>query len=309
MIYDVIIVGAGPAGLTAAIYTCRKKLKTLIVTQDIGGQTSLAPHIENYPGFDVISGPELIEKMRKQVIKFGTELIIGEVTKIQKKGKNFMVFSGEKNFQTETIILASGKTAKRLNIPGEDKFFGKGISTCATCDAPLFKNKIVAVIGGGNSAFEAAELVSKFSKKVYLIHRRGEFKADEITIQRVKKNKKIEMIVNVIAKKVNGNKFVESLEIENLKTKEKKELKVHGIFVEIGYELKTEWLKDLVNKNKINEIIIDERCRTSLPGFFAAGDVSSTIYKQAIISAGEGSKAGLEAYKHIKGIEKVVDWK
>ncbi len=306
--YDVLVIGGGAAGLTAAIYTCRKKLKTGLITIDVGGQTLLTNHIENYPGFDLVAGPELMTKIRSQVEKFGVETIMGEVNKIE-KDKDFTVsLSNGEKYKSKAIILASGKTAKKLGIPGEDKFLGRGVSTCATCDAPFFKDKSVVIVGGGNSAFEAAELLEKYSKEVYLIHRRSEFRADEIVVDRVKKRKKVKIITPVVPVEVKGDKFVSGLVVEDSKTKEKKELKADGIFVEIGYELKTDWLKGLVKRNKMNEIVIDDRCRTSQEGFFAAGDVSTVPYKQIVVSAGEGAKAGLEAYKHIKGVEVTTDW-
>ena len=307
--YDVLIIGGGAAGLTAAIYTCRKKLKTGLITIDVGGQTLLTNHIENYPGFELIAGPELMSKLRMQVEKFGAETIMGEVNKIE-KDKDFTVsLSNGEKYNSKAIILASGKTARKLGVPGEDKFLGRGVSTCATCDAPFFKDKSVAIVGGGNSALEAADLLDKFSKQVYLIHRREEFRADEVTVDKIKKMKKIEMMTSTIPTEIKGDKFVSGLTIENLKTKEKKILDVDGIFVEIGYELKTDWLKGLVKRNKMNEIIIDDRCRTNQEGFFSAGDVSTVPYKQIIVSAGEGAKAGLEAYKYIKNVEVATDWK
>nr|MBA4404968.1 thioredoxin-disulfide reductase [Nanoarchaeum sp.] len=306
--YDVIIIGAGAAGLTAAIYTCRKKLKTAIITLDIGGQTMLTNHIENYPGFDLIPGPELMSKFEQQASKFGAEMIMGEVELIKKKKIGFTVeLKNKETYDTKTIILAFGKTARRMNIPGEDKFFGRGVSTCATCDAPFYKEKTVAVIGGGNSALEAAELLTQFAKKVYLIHRRNEFRADEVTIEKIKKMKKIEILLNWLPEEVKGDKFVESFTIKN--AKDEKTLKVDGVFVEIGYELKTDWLKSLVNLTDSGEIKIDERCRTSQAGIFAAGDVTTVPFKQTVISAGEGAKAGLESYKYIKGDTTAIDWK
>lgn len=308
--YDVIIIGGGAAGLTAAIYTCRKKLKTAIITLDVGGQTMLTNHIENYPGFDLVPGPELMSKFMQQASKFGAEMIMGEVNLIKKKKTGFSVeLKNKETYNSKTIILAFGKTARRMNIPGEDKFFGRGVSTCATCDAPFYKEKIVAVVGGGNSALEAAELLTQFAKKIYLIHRRNEFRADEITIEKIKKLKKLEILLNYTPNEVKGDKFVESFVIENVKTKEQKTLKVDGVFVEIGYELKTDWLKELLDLNDSGEIKIDERCRTSQSGIFAAGDVTTVPFKQTIISAGEGAKAGLEAYKYIKGDSTAIDWK
>jgi thioredoxin reductase (NADPH) len=305
--YDVVIIGGGAAGLTAAIYTGRKDLKTVIITTDVGGQALLTDHIENYPGVDSISGPDLMLKFQSQAMKFGAEMVTGRVEKITKKGKNFVVESSDgETYNSKTVILASGKTPRKLGIPGEDKFMGKGVATCATCDAPLFRGKEVAVIGGGNSALEAVELLNSFATKIYLIHRRDEFSADEITINKVKKMKKVEIITNAKPLEIKGDKFVSGLVIDG---EEKRELKVGGVFVEIGYELDTQWLKEMTKLNKKGEIEIDASNNASTKGIFAAGDVSTVPYKQAVISAGEGAKAGLEAYKHIKGTEVAIDWK
>ncbi len=309
--YDVIIIGGGPAGLTAALYTSRKKLKTLIVSIDIGGQTLLTDHIENYPGFDSIQGPELMTKFQSQATKFGAEVIMGEtnnVTKLDNKTFEVELSNGEK-YVGKTVIVASGKTARKIGVPGEDKFMGRGVSTCATCDAAFFKDKTVAVIGGGNSAFEAAELLTKFAKKIYLVHHADKFRADEITIDKVKNMKEVEIVTFSKINEITGDKIVESLNIENLESKEVNEIKVDGVFIEIGYELQTDWIKDLVKRNKMNELVIDDRCNTSQKGIFAAGDVTTVPYKQTIISAGEGAKAGLEAYKYISGGSIAIDWK
>jgi thioredoxin reductase (NADPH) len=305
--YDVFIVGSGAAGLTAAIYTGRKELKTIIVSTDVGGQALLTDHIENYPGVEKISGPDLMLKFQTQAMAFGSEMVTGRVEKITKKDKKFVVKSSDgEQYISKTVILASGKTPRKLDIPGEDKFMGKGVATCATCDAPLFRSKEVAVIGGGNSALEAVELLNNFATKIYLVHRREEFSADVITLNKIKKMKKVEIITNAKPLEIRGDKFVSGLVIDG---KEKKELRVEGVFVEIGYELDTKWLKDITKLNKKGEIIIDTSNNTSTRGIFAAGDVSTVPYKQAVISAGEGAKAGLEAYKYIKGTEVAIDWK
>ncbi|MBT6995286.1 FAD-dependent oxidoreductase [Candidatus Woesearchaeota archaeon] len=308
--YDTIIIGGGAAGLTAALYTGRKKLKTLIVSIDLGGQTLLTDNIENYPGVDSSPGPELMAKFQSQATKFGAEVIMGEANAIKKIGKTFEVnLSNGEKYSGKTIIVASGKTARKIGAPGEDKFMGRGVSTCATCDAAFFKDKEVVVVGGGNSAFEAAELLTKFAKKIYLVHRNDKFRADEITVEKVKKLKQVEVIPFSQLKEIKGDKFVDGVSIENIESKKIKEVKANGIFIEIGYELKTDWLKSLVKRNDKNEIVIDDRCNTSQKGIFAAGDVSTVPYKQTVISAGEGAKAGLEAYKYINGAEAAIDWK
>ncbi|MBT4334654.1 thioredoxin-disulfide reductase [archaeon] len=311
--YDVLIVGGGAGGLTSALYTGRKKLKTGIITIDVGGQTLLTDNIENYPGVDPMPGANLITKFKEQAEKFGSEFIFGEVDKIIKtKEGNFKLnLSNGESYESKTVILASGKTARKIGVPGEAKFLGRGVSTCATCDAAFFNKKTVAVIGGGNSALDAAILLEKFADKIYVIHRRDEFRGDEITVEKILKSKKIEKVFDSIPKEISGEKVVEKLIVENVKTNEENELKVDGVFIEIGYELKTDFVKELVEVNKIGEIIVDDRCRTSLPGFFAAGDVTTVPFKQTIISAGEGAKAGLEAYRYLQGdrANVSIDWK
>ncbi|MEM7819737.1 MAG: thioredoxin-disulfide reductase [Candidatus Aenigmatarchaeota archaeon] len=310
--YDVIIVGAGPAGLTAAIYTTRKKMKTLVISKNIGGQTAITNDIENYPGFDKINGYELMTKLENQAIKFGAEIKFGEVNKIEKKENIFLVKTENEIYECRSVILAFGKTPKSLEIPGESTYKGRGVSYCATCDAPLFDDKTVVVVGGGNSALEAALLLSKIAKKIYIIHRRDAFRGDELTIDNVKKNKKIELVLNSVPIEIKGDKFVRSLTIQDVNTKQKKELNVDGIFVEIGYEVKTDFLKDFVKLDDKGQIIVNEYCETSQPGVFAAGDVTNVPYKQIVISAGEGAKAGISAYNYIQKLEgksvMIGDW-
>jgi thioredoxin-disulfide reductase len=311
--YDVLIIGGGASGLTAALYTGRKKLKTGIITIDVGGQTLLTDNIENYPGVDPMPGAGLMSKFREQADKFGSEFIFGEVDKVTKTGEgNFKLkLSNGESYESKSVILASGKTARKIGVPGEAKFLGRGVSTCATCDAAFFNKKTVAVIGGGNSALDAALLLEKFANKIYLVHRRDEFMGDEVTIDKILKSKKIEKILDSIPKEISGEQVVEKLIVENVKTNEENELKVDGVFIEIGYELKTDFVKELVEVNKIGEVVVDDRCRTSLSGFFAAGDVTTVPFKQTIISAGEGAKAGLEVYRYLQGDKANVsiDWK
>lgn len=308
--FDVLIIGGGAAGLTAAIYTCRKKLKTGIISVDIGGQTNLTDNIENYPGVDPMPGSELMKKFQEKALGCGTELIYGKATKVTKVNNVFNVdLANNESYESKAVILAFGKIPRSLGIPGEDKFFGRGVSTCATCDSPLYKNKIAAVIGGGNSALEAVEDLAKIAKKVYLIHRRDSFRADEITVDRIKHLANVEFFLNSVAKEIKGVKLISSLVVENVNTKETREFAVNGIFVEIGYVVDTSMAKDLVKVNENNEIIIDLNNNTSCKGVFAAGDVTITPYKQTVISAGEGAKAALECYRYLTNNNaKIIDW-
>ena len=302
--HDVIVIGGGAAGLTAAIYTCRKRLKTLLVTLDVGGQTNLTEHIENYPGYTQKSGPGLMKTFEEQAKGFGTEFVFGKAKNLEKKDKSFvlMLTNGE-SYEARTIILAYGKVPRTLGIPGEEKYLGRGVSTCATCDMPLFKGKNVAVIGGGNSALEAAELATKFAKKIYLVHRRDGFRADEITLEKVRKSDKVEMVLFSVPAEIKGDKFLRNLIVENVNTKEKRMLDVDGVFVEIGYIIDTDFVKHLVNTNKEKEIIVNDIGETSCPGVFACGDVTQIPYKQTVIAAGEGAKAGLSAYSYLQKLE------
>jgi len=312
MLYDVIIIGAGPAGLTAAIYTSRRNLKTLVLSKGLSNQVSETPHIENYPGFEKIEGYKLIQKFEEQVREFDVEIIFEEVVKITPKKNSFIVKTvTKKSYEGKTLILAFGKIPRTLNVPGENRFTGKGVSYCATCDAPLFRNKTVVVIGGGNAALDAALLLSKVAKKVYLVHRRDEFRGFEAEIDKVKKRKNVELVLSHVAVEFKGDKILRSMIVESKKTGKRKELKVDGVFIEIGSEVKTDFVKGLVKLDKNNYIVINKNCETSRPGVFAAGDVTNTPFKQIVVASGEGAKAGLNAYNYLHGIkaEIIIDWR
>jgi len=308
--YDVIIIGAGPAGLTAAIYTSRRNLKSIVLTKDLGGQVIKTPYIENYPGFKKIEGFKLIKNMEEQVKDLGVEIKYEEVVKIIPKEKTFVVETRERKYESRTVILAFGKTPRSLNVPGEKEFSGKGISYCATCDAPLFRDKIVAVIGGGNSALDATLLLSSLAKKVYLVHRRDEFRAFESLVEEAKRKKNVEFVLSHVVEEFKGDDILRSMILKNVKTGERKEIKVDGVFIEIGSEVKTDFIKGLVKLDKNNHIIVNNNCETSRPGIFAAGDVTNTPFKQIVVAAGEGAKAGLNAYNYLHGIkaEIIIDW-
>ncbi|MEM7825120.1 MAG: FAD-dependent oxidoreductase [Candidatus Aenigmatarchaeota archaeon] len=280
IIYDVLIVGGAAAGLTAGLFTTRRDLRTLLLTKDIGGQSIDAIVIENYPGYLEISGLELMRRFEEQARKFGLEIKFEEVKKIEefeKDGKPmFLVKTDNNQYTSRTLILAFGKTPRSLNVPGEDKFIGHGVSYCANCDAPFFRNKIVAVVGGGNAALDAALFCSEISKKVYLIHRRKEFRAFEIVINELKQKKNVEMILDTIIKEIRGDKLVKSIVVENLVNGEIREIELDGVFIEIGSEVKTDFIKGFVELDDQGQIIINNLCETSRPGVFAAGDVTNT---------------------------------
>jgi len=307
--YDVIIVGAGAAGLSASIYTCRKKLKTLVISIDRGGQTLLTSRIQNYPGFEENHGANLMKIFEKQAKQEGAEFVNGRVINISKQDVFKVTLSNNEVYESKSVILAYGKVPAQLNIPGEDKFFGRGIHIYAVYDAPLFKDKIVAVIGGGNSALDSTLVLSKYTKKIYLIHRRNEFRGDEKLIQEVKSLKNCELILEYVPIEFRGKDKLNSIIIKNVNNNEKKEVKIDGCFVEIGYVNKVDFVKDLVDVNERNEIIIDMYCKTKTHGLFAAGDVTIIPYKQTITSAGEGCKAALSCYNYLTGkTGTVIDW-
>lgn len=297
--YDVIIIGAGAAGLTAAIYASRRELKTLVLSMNLGGQAAMASEIENYPGAETKSGVELMKKFADQAKKFGAEIIYDRAEKIEKADDIIKIKSSKDNFEAKAVILALGKTPRLLNVSGEGKYHGKGVVYCATCDAPLFKDKIVAVVGGGNSAFDAAILLTQIAKKVYLIHRRDEFRAEEYRVEKFKKMPNSEFLLNSEVKELKGNDFLRSVVIINNKTNKETELEIQGLFVEIGYEVEPALFKDLVEIDEINQIKTKICGETSTPGIFAAGDISDIPYKQIVISAGAGAKAALCAYDYI----------
>lgn len=298
--FDVLIVGGGAAGLTAAIYATRKELATGIISVDIGGQNLLTEQEENYPGYTGMSGRKLMGIFFSQALKFGADSIAGKVSKLEKLDDHFKItLTNGEQYESEAVILAHGKIPKSLGIPGEDKFIGRGVSSCATCDSPLFKNKNVAVIGGGNSALEAAELLMKFATKIYLIHRRDSFRGDEITQKKVKAAKSVEIIYNAVPVEIKGKEKLEAITVEDVKTKKRSELKVDGVFVEIGHILDTEFAKDFVDRNELNEIKVNKNMETRTPGIFAAGDVTDGPFKQTITAAGNGAVAGLSAYNYL----------
>jgi len=307
-LYDLIIIGAGPAGITAGIYGARKKLKTLLLCRDFTGQVGKAFFIENYPGFKEIRGADLAEKFEKHLRKFsgpgGIEIKKEEgVNKIfQQKDKFFKVATEkDKHYIAKAVIIATGRDPRPLEVSGEKEFLGKGVAYCVTCDAPLFRDKIVAVIGGGNSGFEAALELSKYCKKIYILHHRAKPKADELVQERVKKNKKIQVILNAETKKIKGKNFVESIIYQDLESKHKKEIVVQGVFIQIGYIPATSFVKGLVDFNKWDEIKINPKtCATKTPGLFAAGDVTDISVKQIITAAAEGCKAALSAHKYLQ---------
>jgi len=314
--FDVIIVGAGPAGLTAGIYASRRNLKALILSKEMGGIVTNVPFIENYPGFKEINGLDLMKKFEEQVKHFDVEIKYEEVMEI-KGDKEFEVKTNKGEYKSKAVILAFGRSPRKLEVPGEEEFDTKGISYCVNCDGPLFRDEIVSVVGGGNAGLDAALLMSEIGKKVYLIHRRQEFRGFESMIKKLKEKENIEFVLDTVVKEFKGEKMLKSMIVENVKTKEKRELEVTGTFIEIGSIVQTDFVKDIVKLNKANHIIVNQKCETYCPdsekvrpGIFAAGDVTHIPFKQIIVAAGQGAIAALQAYNNIRGTEgqAYVDW-
>lgn len=300
--------------MTAAIYTARRSMKTLVISQDIGGQASMASVVENYPGFEPIKGAELMDKFRAQAQKFGAEIIIDEIRKIQPdQDGGFTVLTSNQEYKTETVILAFGLSHRHLEVPGEEKFVGRGVVYCATCDGPLYKGKRVAIVGGGNSALDAGVYMSDIAFRVYMIHRRSEFRGEEILADHLAKKPNVEFFLNSKIREIKGEQRVKSIIIEDINEAGKiREVEVDGVFVEIGYVVKADFIKGLVEVDAQNQIKISPDCETSVPGIFAAGDATTVSYKQIVISAGEGCKAALRAHLYLQkkrgrqGI--IIDW-
>ena len=303
MNYDLIIIGGGPAGITAGIYAARQRLNTLLITKEFGGQIALkAINIENYPGFKEISGLDLTKKFEEHLRKQEIKIEMDEVGKIEKKVKNFLIYTLGKNvFETKTVIIATGGDPRPLEVPGEKEFLGKGVSYCTNCDAPMFSEKIVAVIGGGNAGFEAAIALSRWAKKIYILEYGEKVNADLENQERVKKIKKIEIINNAQAKEIKGEKFVNSLIYLDRKTEKEISLAVEGVFIEIGRQPATSFVKGLVEFNEKDEIKTNPFTgQTSCSGLFTAGDCDNIPYKQIVIAAGEGAKAAISAYAYLE---------
>ncbi len=301
--YDLIIIGAGPAGISAGIYSARQKLNTLIISKDVGGQVSKkAVDIENYPGFYKISGPDLSDIFNRQLEKNGIKVALDEVLKITKPGKNFVLSakSGQ-NYEALAVIIATGADPRPLEVSGEKEFIGKGVSYCALCDGPVFKNKTVAVIGGGNSGFETALFLSNYVKKIYILEFGKEIKADIENQSLIAKTGKAEIITNAKVLKIEGENFVKSLTYQDLSANKENTLKVDGVFIEIGYSPATAFVKKLVDFSESDEIITDlETYAAKTAGLFAAGDCNKGKYKQIVTAVGEGAKAALAAYEYVQ---------
>ncbi len=301
MVEKVLIIGSGPAGLTAAIYAARADLSPLMIEGFTrGGQLMITTDVENYPGFpDGIMGPDLMEQFRKQAERFGTRLVTSDVTRVDLSERPFRVWVDEDEYQADSIIISTGASARWLGIPGEERLRGYGVSACATCDGFFFRDQEIAVVGGGDSAMEEALFLTKFASKVTVIHRRDEFRASKIMAQRVLDHDKIEVMWDTVAAEVIGDSAVTGLKVRNVKTEEVQELAVTGVFIAIGHDPNTSIFQGQVDLDDEGYVIADGT-RTSVPGVFAGGDVVDKVYRQAITAAGMGCAAALDAEKWLE---------
>lgn len=299
-VYDVVIIGGGPAGLTAAVYCMRKGVSTAIIIKDIGGQVADTATVENYLGYKYINGVELVEKFKEQVQQFSIAYEEGRsVVSLENGNVKKIVLDDGKEVLAQTVIIASGKTWRKLNVPGENRLVGRGVAYCAICDAPLFAGKTAAVAGGGNSGIEAALDLAPIASKVIVIQILENLTADKILIDKLSRFSNVEYIFNSRVLEINGDEKVTGITVENINTKKKSSIVAEGIFISIGLDPNSNFAQGIVEMNGFNEINIDSYCRTSAEGIFAAGDVTSVPFKQIIIAGGEGSKAALSACKYI----------
>jgi alkyl hydroperoxide reductase subunit F len=300
LLYDVIIIGSGPAGMTAAIYSARKGLKTLILSKDVGGQLNISAELENYLGYSYIEAPELINHFEEHVERFDITRVVGEeVVNLDIADKIKVVHTKAGNrYQGRTLIIASGKYPRPLGVPGEERLLGKGVAYCATCDAPFYKDKVVAVVGGGNSALEAAGELNHWASKVYLVVR-GDYTADDILVDRVTRMDKVEALVHYETLEILGDQQVQGLRVRSRHDGTERTLDINGVFVEIGLLPNTAFAMDVLQLNQHGEILIDCQTSTGVPGVFAAGDATTVRDKQVIIAAGEGAKAALRAHEYL----------
>jgi thioredoxin reductase (NADPH) len=301
--HNVVIIGSGCAGLTAAIYAARANLKPVVLDgHEPGGQLSLTTHVENFPGFpDGIMGPELIENMRKQAQKFGTEFKAGAVSEVDVSKRPFKIVAGKETYEAEALIVAAGASARLLGLKGEKELIGHGVSTCATCDGYFFRGKPIAVVGGGDSAMEEANFLSRYASRVYLVHRRNEFRASKIMIDRAKANEKVEFVTPFSVEEILAPKgLVEGVRLRNLQTKETREIALDGVFVAIGHDPNTTVFKGKLEMDSNGYLLAKHGSLTAIPGVFVAGDVQDHRYRQAVTAAGSGCMAAIDAEKFLE---------
>jgi len=298
---DVIIIGGGPAGLAAGLYTCRAGLKTLLLEKLMpGGQAATTDSIENYPGFpEAISGPELMSRFQQQAERFGLEIEHREATGIAVDGMERIVRTEDGDLRTKVIIVASGSQYRHLGVPGEDRLRGRGVSYCATCDGPFFQDVTIAVVGGGDTAVEEGIYLTRFAKKLYIIHRRDQLRATKLVQERAFANDKITLVWNSVVEEIEGENAVSSLKLRNVKTGEISHLPVEGVFILVGTVPNTDFVKGTLDLDERGYIVTKGHTETNLPGVYAAGDVQDSVFQQVATSAGEGVQAAMLAEKYI----------
>jgi len=304
MVYDVVIIGAGPAGLSAGIYAGRALLDTVILERGApGGQILMTDFIENYPGFpEGIAPLQLSENFRKQAERFGAKIEVDEAKEIQKKEGLWHVRGRSREYAARTVVIATGANFRRLGVQGEGKFTGKGVSYCATCDAFFFREKVVGVVGGGNWALSEALLLTKFAKQVKVIHRRDKFRAEKILQDRIKAHPKIDILWNTVIEEIRGATVLENLKVKNVRTGLLSEVRLDGLFVSIGTLPNSEFVKDLVERNEWGEIKVGKKMATSQPGIWAAGDVSDACPQQVATAVGTGVAAAIAVDEYLQGL-------
>jgi thioredoxin reductase (NADPH) len=297
--YDVLIIGAGPAGLTAGLYCGRARLKTMILDKGVpGGELVNTARVEDYPGFEAISGPELAERLERQARKFGVEIAMDEVVEVASEGERKRIVGEAESYTAGAVIVAAGGKPKKLDVPGEAELAGRGVSYCAICDGPFFQNQVIAVIGGGNTAVEEADYLTRFGKKVYIIHRRDAFRAQPIIEERALANPKIEVLWNTIVEAIKGQNQVEAVVLKSVIGEERWELPVGGVFIFIGFT--PNHIKDHANHDQLGFFLTDERMETSIPGLFAVGDIRAQPVRQITNATADGTVAAVMAHKYLE---------
>ncbi|HEY72272.1 MAG: thioredoxin-disulfide reductase [Chloroflexi bacterium] len=301
-VYDLIIIGGGPAGLTAAIYAGRARVKTLLLTGSLpGGQTANTDIVENYPGFPAgIEGPELAQKFQEQAGRFGAQIVVDNVTEVNFSTRPFTVLTHGTAYQAQTVIVAAGAEPRRLGVPGEEKFFGRGVSACATCDGFFYRDKRVVVVGGGDSAITEAIFLTRFASEVIVIHRRDELRATKINREHALANPKIRFVWDSVVEEILGEQTVNSVRVRNVKTGGTSVIETDGVFLYVGMKPVTELFAGQLELNEQGYIVSDQRQRTNMPGVFVAGDVQDPLYRQVVIAAGSGAVAAIEAERFLE---------
>jgi thioredoxin reductase (NADPH) len=302
---DVIIIGGGPAGYTAALYTARANLRPLVIEGfNWGGQLMITSDVENYPGYaDGVMGPTMMADFRRQAERFGADFVTDDVTRVDLSERPFRIYVGDTEHRADSVIVATGATARQLGLPSEQTLQGRGVSYCATCDGAFFRDKVVAVVGGGDSAMEEATFLTRFASKVMVIHRRDEFRASPIMVDRARENEKVEFVLNAVVEEVlgEGNGHVTGLRLRDTETGETRDVEADGLFVAVGHDPNTALFLDWLDHDDQGYLVTDPRStRTNIAGVFAAGDVQDHTYRQAVTAAGSGTMAALDAQRWLE---------